>query len=256
MNIANHFSLLFVLLSCVWTHTNARFRIIGGQYINIESSPHTVAIVGNRNYYYCVGSIVNYHSVLTAAHSVKNEILANLKVLAGVSEIRSTFKGEGQRHKVENIHYDPDYDPETLFMDIAVVKVITPFDLNSAVKIIPLCDIPAATDSDMEISGWGGTVINSDICSPLLKSKIVKIADGQQCRDPISNTLLSADYAETIMFAGRSGEGICFGDSGAGGVVNGKLCAVAQGGFEEPDYPDLYTNITNPKVREFITRWM
>ncbi|XP_067618663.1 trypsin delta-like [Eurosta solidaginis] len=255
MNLRNYFALLFVLLSWILTYTNAQFRIINGQDINVEESPHSVAIF-HKGGYRCVGSLVSTKFVVTAAHCVINRDSRNLVVLAGVTDIRAINTGRGQQRDVENTYHDPDYDPQTRFMDVAMVKVYIPFQRCDTVQTILLCNDPLVPGLRMQISGWGSLELNSRTTSPLLKTKSVQITNTQRCRNSYANLRHPVFLAETIMCAGCSGADMCLGDSGAAGVLNGRLCAVAQGICGYDNLPGLYTNVTNPRVQHFIKTTM
>ncbi|XP_067618066.1 chymotrypsin BII-like [Eurosta solidaginis] len=247
-------NLLFVLLSCFLTHTNAQFRISNGEDINVESSTHSVAIFIDDTYN-CVGSIVNMNSVVTVAHCTIMAEWDKVLLVAGVSDLRQRNSERAQRRNVQRIHYDPGYNEQTKCMDVAVVKVNTPFQRTDSVRSILLRSHPLVPRSSMQVSGWGSLQLNSRTTSDLLKTKSVQIANTQQCKTAYAN-VLSLNLAETIICAGCGGADVCVGDSGAGGVRNRRLWAVLQGGCEIYGLPDTYTDITNARVRNFITFWM
>ncbi|XP_067616782.1 serine protease SP24D-like [Eurosta solidaginis] len=251
MNPLNNFALLFVLLSCFLTHTNTQNRIINGGNISIERSPHSVAIL-HQNVLGCAGSLVSMNSVVTAAYCVLHIDATDIKIVAGVTDLRQINRE--QRRNVHSIHNNDD-EPETRYLSVAVVKVDIPFEETDRVKSILLCEAPLVAHSRMKISGWGSINADSEVPCNRLKSKSVQVGNTQQCRTIFANRQPSVNLPDTIICAGR-GADLGAGDNGAGGVLNSRLCAVAQLSCTGRYEPDLYTNVTIERVRNFITSMM
>ncbi|XP_067625562.1 trypsin 3A1-like [Eurosta solidaginis] len=217
MSQRNNFALLFVLLSSILSYTNAQDRMIYGTGIDITKYPHSVAIF-IKQVYNCVGSIVGPKSVVTVAHCVAYELPQDVSVIAGATNI---YTEVGQRPRVAEIIPHHDYTAQTQFLDIAVVKLTESFKDDGIAKIIPLCDDQLKPGEWMAVTGWGAAHKDDKTCSPILIG---------------------------------SGKELQFGDTGAGGVIDGRLCAVAQRIMDDSE--DIYLNVANPRVGDFIRKWM
>ncbi|XP_067620918.1 vitellin-degrading protease-like [Eurosta solidaginis] len=227
MNIRNNIALLFALLGLVLSYTNGQFRIIDGEVTDVKRRAHSAAIF-QTGLYICFGSIVACKLVVTAAHCVKG----------------------GQRRYVWDVHYYCEDNPETQFMNIAILQLTEPFKLNGAVQVIELCNDRLVPGSWMVIIGWDH--VKKVPPSHLLKTKLVEI---KKCENENKNLSIPENLAEITVYAGPQGD-MWFGDSGAAGVMNERLCAVAQGRSRVASDPGIYLDLTNEKVRNFITTTM
>ncbi|XP_067631875.1 trypsin alpha-like [Eurosta solidaginis] len=250
MNSRNNFALLFAVLSWFLIYTNAQYRIWNGKDRNIEKSPY-LASIHDSGIYICTGALISLQMVLTAAHCVAYSRGNLIVVEAGITDLDDTTE-DGQMRGVESIHHPCDYSPETGHMDIAVIKLHTPFRRGSRVEIIELCDTTLNLGTKMRVSGWGATSGDNERYSCTLQTTNVNIVLTQECA-PMA-AILGNMITESMICATRDGTSPCQGDSGAPGVVKGKLCAVVSYGIccANPSYPTVYTDVNNAKVRNFL----
>lgn len=132
-------------------------RIVGGSPARPNQFPHAVALVlhlTQQRSSFCGGSIIHQNYILTAAHCLDNitrvEVQAGLhNIFRGVPEYRATVLPRDLRSH-------PQYDPETLLNDIAIVFVLNRIPLGSSMQRIVL---PPRSQVNNRFVGSIGTVI-------------------------------------------------------------------------------------------------
>ncbi|XP_067621465.1 vitellin-degrading protease-like [Eurosta solidaginis] len=250
MKLHYHFSLLLIVVSCVFlTYANSEFRIINGVDWDIANSPYLVA-VNYRGVNECVGSLITMQMAVTAAHCVINRKVKLFIVIAGVTDIRDLT---GQSHAVERVDYPCEFSFVKGNMDIAIIKLSQTFNPSQTVKPISLCETTSTiTESTkMRVSGWGFTTKNGNP-SPTLKSTILSVVSFGECERRYGE--IGLILTQSMICAAGCQTDICYGDSGAPAVVDGKLCAVTSQNEQcnHPYYQTIFTNINDPGVQEFI----
>ncbi|XP_067625479.1 trypsin eta-like [Eurosta solidaginis] len=228
MNLRYNIALLIIVVSFLFlTYTNSEPRIINGVDWDIARSPFLVSL----NYScvsICVGSLLTMQRVVTAAHCVIDRDPNLFTIIAGVTDIRD-LRVTGQSRAVERIYLPCEFNFRTGTMDIAVIKVSQMFNPSRTVKAIPFCGTTLTLGTELRVSGWGWRRKNGNP-SPTLKSTILSVTSYDDCarRYYWAGRILTQGM---ICAAGR-GTSICYGDSGAPGVVDGALCAVVSHGLE------------------------
>lgn len=144
--------ILFSLFVASYENMNVGERIVGGSVaktfypyqLSLQKYSPTTGPFSSKYHHFCGGSIISEdylltaskligfplhmcylgeHFLLTAAHCVENQILANISVLAGTANLREDSKGS--RHSIESCLIHPNYFNMT--NDIAVCRAKTPF---------------------------------------------------------------------------------------------------------------------------------
>ncbi|XP_067625516.1 trypsin delta-like [Eurosta solidaginis] len=252
MHLRYHFTLMFVVVSYLFlTYTNSEFRIINGVDWDIADSPYLVAVnYSGKNI--CVGSLVTLQRVLTAWHCLIEKEVDLFIIIAGVTDVRDLT---GQNREVYIIIYPYDFSSETRIMDIAVIVLCESFDKSPTVKTIPLCKTTLPARTEMRVSGWGFTTKKGNP-SPTLKSTTLRVTSFDQCAERYRT--IGRILTPEMVCAAFPGTDICDGDSGAPGVVDGTLCAVASNSIEcnHGYIPTIFTNISDPDVLEYISMAM
>ncbi|XP_049827461.1 trypsin-1-like isoform X1 [Schistocerca gregaria] len=226
---------------------SAKPLIVGGSRAQIGEIPWQVSIHEN-NRHLCGGSILDSEWVLTAAHCFLDNDPSPYLVKAGFID-QNNPGSTLQNSSVTKIITHEGYIMNELPYDIALMKLSTPFTLNSYVAAISLPTSSAfkaqgiATDS-----GWGATQEDGAPSQFLYKVQ-VPIMTSDMCleyygEDFDTNILLCAGYPD-------GGKDSCQGDSGGpmtcseSGSTTPLLCGIiaAGQGCGRKDYPGIYTTV-------------
>ena len=260
-------------------------RVVGGSQATIEHYPWQAAVVVDRakdggnahQRQFCGGSLITTSIVLTAAHCVydsdpdcdprgsvdvclpsdpggdgtKRLDVDDVAVVLGVTKL--SIAGEGDEHAVQDVSYDPGFDPVTFQHDVAYLVLAAPVTTGPAVQTIDIAGEDEAAvwapDVPVEISGWGSTFSGGSTVDSLQAATVPIVGD--------STCGSAADYGSafdpaTMVCAGYPEGGVdtCQGDSGGpleapldGGGY--RLVGITSWGFgcAEPDAPGVYTRI-------------
>jgi len=253
-------------------------RIVGGGPIPITAAPWQALVhhtepnnKGGLDGYLCGGSIIDATHIVTAAHCViprggqdptSGPVSAgSFTVTVGTAHVSDLFlnpPGAGADPTavtvgVASIAKDPRYNGADF--DDAVVTVSSAIPLDGvARKAIPLGIIAPATGAPLTVSGWGETSPSNGQPSNDLRATTVNAVDFAPC-----NAAYSGDYtAASVICAIAPGNDSCFGDSG-GPLVDsaGHLVGITSSGpadhCADVNQPGVYTNVTDCRVRSFIT---
>lgn len=134
-------------------------RIVGGQQVRSNKYPWTAQLVKGRHYprLFCGGSLINDRYVLTAAHCVHgNRDQITIRLL----QIDRSSRDPGIVRKVVQTTVHPNYDPNRIVNDVALLKLESPVPLTGNMR--PVCLPEANHNFD------GKTVSTSlDLCAKL-----------------------------------------------------------------------------------------
>jgi secreted trypsin-like serine protease len=260
-------------------------RVVGGSETTIEQYPWQAAVVVGQakatgNAYqrqFCGGSLITASIVLTAAHCVydsdpdcdptggvdvclpddpggegtKRLDADDVAVVLGVTTL-STATAEDE-HAVQDVSYDPGFDPGTFRHDVAYLVLATPVTTGSAIQTIDIAgddEAPVwAPDVPVDISGWGSTFSGGPTVDSLRAASVPIVGDSTCGSDDVYGTAFDP---ATMVCAGYPEGGVdsCQGDSGGpleapldGGGY--RLVGIASWGFlcAQPDAPGVYTRI-------------
>ncbi|XP_071943824.1 uncharacterized protein [Antedon mediterranea] len=228
--------------------------IVGGSKAQDGEWPWQAALfrAGRR---ICGASLVHPEWILTAAHCI--DVVTNpsmFQFLMGVNKLNSSLKIEdydgstAQRRNVTGVFVHPEYRPYRHDHDIALLKLESPFDIDSD-YVTTIC-IPShdATYIDGEmctVTGWGSTSFGGSQ-NPDLFEVEVPIVNQDECEENYQPSPISDD----MICAGKTGLDSCQGDSGGPMVtkdgdnwVQVGVVSWGQGcGFES--YPGVYARVT------------
>ena len=130
-------------------------RIVGGEAANSSTWGWAVSLSMNRRYL-CGGSIISDSWVITAAHCVLGYIPSQVIVYAG-----STLRWTGtQIRVVRNIIMHPNYNPNTLVNDIALLQLQSSFNMSD--PSLSLVCLPSVNETTLSMGEWpsAGTTVN------------------------------------------------------------------------------------------------
>ncbi|GAB0089514.1 hypothetical protein DMENIID0001_040680 [Sergentomyia squamirostris] len=239
-------------------------RIVGGLPEDILDFPYLVAIL-DRNGHFCGGSLLNFNTVLTAAHCF-NDILDRLLeiLLMNIFTVRagsSNHDTGGYTVGVSRIIVHPKYNILNYDYDVAILKLksFLPSD-DARIKYIRLPNegfvIP--DNETILVSGWGVLWENGPKPSQLEAVDVDQISNDicQEKYDEINKKI-----TERMMCAGDLGQGgkdACQGDSGGPAIYNFTLVGVVSWGegCGEADYPGVYAKVANPDILNWIDNYV
>lgn len=191
------------------TTADMSLRIIGGQSASKGRWPWQVAILNRFKEAFCGGTLVAPQWVLTAAHCIRKRLF----VRVGEHDLGAT-EGTEQDYRVVNIHVHPEYDPETVDNDIALLKLSSPSEMNRHVQLacVPKHNDPLPRDRQCTILGWGKEKDVAIFGTDVLNEAKVPIVNISNCLDVykdyyITDNMFCAGYR-------RGRVDSCAGDSG------------------------------------------
>ncbi|CAH0553079.1 unnamed protein product [Brassicogethes aeneus] len=159
----------------------------------------------------------------------------------------------GQVINVSSIFQHPKFEYNKYDYDLSLLKLTSNITLTPNSTAIPLneSDNYIKVGTEATITGWG-MLKEHDldlpaqlqvVTVPVLSIEVCKAAYGED----ITDRMFCAGYLE-------GGKDSCLGDSGGPISVNNVLAGVISWGIgcAVPKYPGVYTNISNPILREYI----
>ncbi|KAJ9590566.1 hypothetical protein L9F63_016398 [Diploptera punctata] len=226
-------------------------RIVGGEISDIRDIPYQVSLSYNR-FHRCGAVIIDRSWCLTAAHCLlnKNELLEeSLMVLkAGTNELYS----KGIEHQISKMIVHPQYDSRSFDYDIALIKVMQPFNFTDKVNAV---ELPAQnwhphSNTIATVSGWGKIKYSTKEISNVLRKVEVHILSPGVCNEKYPS------FTPRMLCAGdlENDKGSCQGDSGGPLVSCGKLLGIVSWSVDcgMKEFPAGYTKVS--KMRDWIRR--
>ncbi|KAJ3656525.1 hypothetical protein Zmor_015597 [Zophobas morio] len=186
-------------------------RIIGGQEARAGQLPFAAAIyiTTSDGSYFCGGTLISDQWILTAGQCVNSAIL--LTIHLGATNL---VGDDPNRIVVATSDYviHPDFNPETLDNDIALIKLRLPIEFTGYIKPIDYLATHTLPVGDRSVSiGWGHTSDEAaEFSNQLQWANVISISN-DQCKiyygNQITETMVCIDG---IYY----NEGTCMGDSG------------------------------------------
>jgi len=189
-------------------------KIVGGEAAEYGQVPYQIALYYQDSILICGGSFIQIkerHFVLTAAHCMQDgSDPSSYKVVAGeVNEvmpanITGSLQGTAQLRLVTHWAAHENYEPTTVFNDIALLALEKPFQINKLVSPIRLPKTWERIGPYGVVSGWGLLSESSEYAT-VLHSAIIPILNDRSCANVYDN------YVASTMICAGSSSGVCEG---------------------------------------------
>src|ERR671913_393070 len=237
--------------------------IVGGTAAPNGKYPFMAALLDKRrpgdafDELFCGGTLIDKDSVLTAAHCLVNPKPDKLEVVVGRTALN---QNRGQLRFVSHRLIHPRYNGNGYGYDAAILKLSRP------VKGIKPIKLASAKQNNLEepghiltTAGWG--VVKQrpgpfDIRTFRMHEVSVPVVSDSRAKRAYQSQGLK--YLPSLQVAaGKKGNGACFGDSGGPFFVSGSrpqvgITSHGAGGCGQARYPAVYTEVSNPNIRNFI----
>nr|XP_026494155.1 phenoloxidase-activating factor 2-like isoform X1 [Vanessa tameamea] len=248
-------------------------------YANYGEFPWAVALIKKRhttawspNDYLGGGTMIHPSVVLTVAHKVDKMTAKKIKIRAGEWDTQIVLeKYQYQERNVKKILIHPHFFKTSLYFDVAMLTMESPFDLAAAPHIKPVClgtSLPSP-GTDCFSMGWGPDFNKEDKYATILKKIQVPLVGSEDCTEKLQQARLGMHFrihSSLTCAGGVKGIDTCQGDGGSalvcpiekkgntttryaayGLVAYGIDCGVA-------DRPGVYANI--PAALDWINQEM
>jgi len=222
--------------------------------------PWMAVILGKGNNYIGAGALLNSYYVLTAAHKVQSWKQGSyMKVRFGewnAKDDDEPFKNI--EIEVERIDIHPEFNPDNLYNDIAVIKLAQPLDVNAYPHIKPVC-LPQAygnyVGNRCYVAGFGKDAFGNGKHSFIMKEVDLPIVESNTCENLLRGTRLGRYFElnrkSFICAGGEEGKDACTGDGGSPLVCENSgvwsVVGLVAWGIGCADYavPGVYVNVPN-----------
>ncbi|MCM2680161.1 S1 family serine peptidase [Echinimonas agarilytica] len=256
MNILKSLSITIVLITAVFTTCKAAAsaqEIIGGGAFDGATTPWMASLsyIGrngrfiNQPQHLCGGLHIAPQWILTAAHCVYGEGFRadELGIIIGIDDLDQVSRSNVLRISQFMIH--PDYNADTQDSDVALIRLQAS---ASNTDFAQLSD-NALTDqlqsgALMTIVGWG-EIDDNGTAESQLQGATIDYVSPRTCMSDFRSVGLSV--TDTMICAGGTGTGTCFGDSGGPifddqGVAHG---IVSWGVNCQADFASVFSRIAS-----------
>ncbi|CAH1160114.1 unnamed protein product [Phaedon cochleariae] len=210
--------------SCAFEKENLNSNGATDRLASRKEFPHMVQLGFHRQnttLWGCGGILISDRFVLTAAQcAVTREYDAAKFVRAGITNVND--KNHLQIRYIEETIIHPDFNSDTFYHNIALLKVNSSFDMNSYVRPACLHTIRNIPFRNGIATGWGNTNFTGELSEDLKKIKL-EIFDSAKCNKTYRraivgpNARLPNGFVDDLLICAGSSEdkrSTCQGDSG------------------------------------------
>lgn len=231
-------------------------RIVGGFKASESATRHQVSIrrkttdqASFGSGHFCGGSLINNHTVLTAAHCLVDEknrkrAPSYFRVVGG-STSRLELTTQVEIRDVSRVTIHEHYNPNTFENDIGVLILaeVIPSSHQTLRTIQQVTTVPTA-GVICQTSGWGTTQHGVALATPHLMAVNITVQPMEQCN---SSTSYRGGLTKGMLCVGQfeGGRDACQGDSGGPLVCNELLAGIVSFGNDcaKPGFPGIYADV-------------
>ncbi|XP_050667836.1 uncharacterized protein LOC126967421 isoform X2 [Leptidea sinapis] len=210
----------------------------------IEEYPFLAALLVNRQLW-CGAALIAADRALTAAHCLQlqynNRFFREYVKMLSVRVGSSNATAGGELYRVSEIFFHPNYKPNTLEFNFAVIRLHKNISYESASYKVSMIeysrDTNVPTDSVITFLGWGSVLgvggVGGQVLLQKLELPIYDLADCQEVygRDLVTRTNFCAGYITKV-------KNVCNHDAGGPAIMNGMLIGTLSFSSKRCDLPD------------------
>ncbi|WP_031146641.1 S1 family serine peptidase [Streptomyces erythrochromogenes] len=213
-------------------------HIVGGSTAPGGFYPYQVSLRAFGTHF-CGGTILDDMTVLTTATCVQGQPITGITVAVGSNKLNEG----GEIYQVSQAISHPDYNPQTLVNDIAVLHIKGPIYFSEKVQPARLDSQGTGVDVGQRLTatGWGLTSYPGGSQSNDLQQLGVSVIDTNDCAREWNYPIGSGHLCTATV----PGQGLCQGDSG--GPITATHVLVAIASYNKPcaqGVPDVNTRIS------------
>ncbi|KAJ2710309.1 Epidermal growth factor-binding protein type B [Coemansia spiralis] len=214
-----------LLAACVQAHpptvkAPAAERVIGGTAAPANAFPSvvTLEILSPLGVGLCGGTLLNNHTVVTAAHCVYDY---DTNTYAPASSVHVGYGSNSRLNQTivtaVAVHVNPKFSPLDTMNDIAIIT-IAPIPFSASVQPAPIYSGPLETGTALTAVGWGLTIPggNFDTLPNNLQDTQIIVGTPDECRKLVPTYQSSNGPQICTQNSLRPGSDTCQGDSGTG----------------------------------------
>jgi trypsin len=147
--------------------------------------------------------------------------------------------------QVTEIHIHPDYSRQTLFYDIAILRISANLVYGSGVQpvALPPAYLNLAGGTPTQLSGWG-TLVFQGPSTNILQTVTKPIVSMESCQESYGQSSVNPDIQ---ICSGEEGRDACQGDSGGALMYQGMAVGIVSwgNGCAWAGYPSVYTRVAS-----------
>lgn len=227
-------------------------KIVGGTAASSGQFPYQVQLQINTasSGYLCGGTLVSSSYVVTAAHCFNG--LSGGSVTSGTVYAGSIYisGSDAQSSAMASYWTHPQFSSSTMYNDLAIITLASPFTLNSKVATMPLA-APSASFSagtSCTVSGWGDTSSGGST-SNTLQYASVSIVSQTTCASswsslPATGICTTTTTRDTCQ-GDSGGPVICSGTARDGSTTNVLAGIVSYGSSCASGIPAVNTRVSS-----------